>query len=115
MREEIINAKVHTSTLNDNLTKARRTFKEKLPIECRASVVLHTRYDIRLTKSKQSSNLDKQLSHLSKEQDKPLFNVKNTIICYQLESTPPKYVLETLSLGPKNSILDGFDQKRHSF
>ena len=54
--------------------------------------------------------MDKKLSHLSKEQDKPLFNVKNTVICYQLESTPPKYVLKTLSLGPKNSILDRFDQ-----
>ncbi|XP_066920782.1 uncharacterized protein [Clytia hemisphaerica] len=43
-------------------------------------------------------------------QDKPLFNVKNTVLCYQLDSTPPKYVLETLSLGPKNSILDRFDQ-----
>ena len=25
-------------------------------------------------------------------------------------SQPPKYVLETLSLGPKNSVLDRFDQ-----
>jgi len=39
-----------------------------------------------------------------------LFNVQTTVICYQLDAIRPKYVLETLSLGPKNSVLDNFEQ-----
>ena len=51
-----------------------------------------------------------KLNRLSKEQKRPLFNVKNTVMCYNLDRQPPKYVMETLALGPKNSVLDRFDQ-----
>jgi len=53
----------------------------------------------------------KQLHRLSEEQERPLFNVKNTVICSNLNHQPPKYVFETLSLGPKNSILGNFNHK----
>ena len=43
--------------------------------------------------------------------EKPLFNVQNTVVTCGLEITPPTYVMETLSLGPKNSVLDRFDPK----
>ena len=46
----------------------------------------------------------------SASSDRPLFNVENTVICYNLNYQPPKYVFETLALGPKNSILTKFDK-----
>ena len=47
---------------------------------------------------------------LSSEQERPLFNVNNTVICYKLDKNPPKYVMDTLSLGPRNPVLGKFDE-----
>jgi len=110
LRKEIIKAKSDKSTSYNKLIESRNCLKLKLPDKCRSSVILHMRYDLRLFKNKQSSTLNKKLTNLSSEQDRPLFSIKNTVICYQLDLNPPKYVLDTLSLGPKNSILDRFDQ-----
>lgn len=41
---------------------------------------------------------------------KHLFNVKNTVRRYNIHKSPPKYVLDTLALVPRNSILTKFDQ-----
>ena len=60
-------------------------------------------------RDKQQKTHNKKLLQLSDEQQQPLFNVKNTVIMYQLEKQPPQYVLETLSLGPKNAVLDKFN------
>ena len=51
------------------------------------------------------------MSRLSEDQERPLFNVQNTVIVCGLETQPPAYVMETLSLGPKNAVLDRFDPK----
>ena len=40
-----------------------------------------------------------------------LFNVQNTVVTCDLEKQPPGYVLDTLSLGPKNATLDRFNPK----
>ena len=40
-----------------------------------------------------------------------MFDVENTVILHGLDATPPSYVMETLSLGPKNAVLDRFEQK----
>ena len=37
-------------------------------------------------------------------------NIHNTVICHQLDKIPPKFVLDTLSLGPKNAVLEKFNQ-----
>ena len=51
---------------------------------------------------------NKKLLELSEQQERPLFNVSNTVLTYELDSEPPRYVMETLSLGPKNAVLDKF-------
>ena len=63
------------------------------------------------TRQEQSKTHTKKLSNLSDEQERPLFNVKNTVQISDLEKTPPTYVLETLSLGPKNAVLDDLNPK----
>ena len=42
--------------------------------------------------------------------DRPLFKINNTVICYQLDKIPPKFVMDTLSMGPRNAVLDEFNQ-----
>ena len=54
---------------------------------------------------------NKKLLALSEEQEKPLFNVRNSVMLHNLDEVPPKFVMDTLSLGPKNSVLDRFDPK----
>ena len=58
---------------------------------------------------KSLTKLDGKLYKLSREQERPLFDIKNTVICCGLKS-PPKYVLDTLSLGPRNVVLEAFNQ-----
>ena len=52
-----------------------------------------------------------KLCTLSEDQDRPLFNVKNTVLTHGLEKQPPAYVLETLELGPRSAVQDTFDPK----
>ena len=59
----------------------------------------------------QTVKLNEKLNRLSAEQGKPLFDIDNTVLCHELREMPPKYVIETLALGPKNSVLEKFDPK----
>ena len=110
LRKEIFKASEEGRTTSHKLDATREKLKQIVPRYCIPSIILHTRYDIRLLRNEQSKNLNKKLKTLSDEQDRPLFNVRNTVICYELDKLPPKYVLETLSLGPKNSVLEKFHQ-----
>ncbi|MCP3849671.1 MAG: hypothetical protein GY694_05465 [Gammaproteobacteria bacterium] len=53
----------------------------------------------------------KKLMTLSSEQGKPLFSVHNTVTLCDLDTTPPNYIMDTLSLGPKNAVLDKFNPR----
>ena len=110
MRKEIINAKNDKAAISSKLDEYRDRLKLKLPVNYRPSAIIYTIDYLRKFRMKHLSILNNKLSRLSLEQDKPLFTVNNTVICYELDSRPPKYVLDTLALGPKNSILDRFDQ-----
>ena len=92
--------------LKEKLTVIREEAKARIPVKCLPSVILHTRYDVHQIREKQSIKLSEKLRKLSLEQDRPLFEVTNTVICYDLNIKPPKYVMETLSLGPKNVVLE---------
>ena len=63
------------------------------------------------TRREQLKTHNKKLENLSDEQERPLFSVKNTVVLCDIEQSIPGYVMETLSLGPKNAVLDKFDQK----
>ena len=54
---------------------------------------------------------NKKLAALSDEQERPLFSVKNTVIECELDNPLPRYVNDTLALGPKSAILDKFNEK----
>ena len=53
----------------------------------------------------------KKLANLSSEQQRPLFEVYNTVKVIDIDFQIPEYVLETLSLGPKNAVVESFDSK----
>ena len=111
LRKEMFSAKENQEKITNRLAEKRSELQKKCPIKCLPSIV----FQVRLKRSEiieKTQNIhSKKLSQLSEEQNKPLFRVENTVKLCDVEETPPKYVLETLSLGPKNSVLDKFDPK----
>ena len=71
----------------------------------------HTRKERSENHQTQRRTHNKKLSDLSEKQERPLFNVENTVITCGLTATSSAYVLETLALGPKNAVLDRFNPK----
>ena len=110
LKREIFTGKEEKKLSLEKLTENREKLKVKLPEKCIPSVILHCRYNLRLLRQQKSLKLNDKLLRLSKKQEKPLFNVNNTVLFYNLETVPPKFVLDTLSLGPRNAIIDRFDQ-----
>ena len=97
----------HGRKVNDTSEKLRRILHHTLI----TSVVLYSRMTVQNIYLEVTSTHQKKLDNLSKQQEGPLFNVHDTVKLFELDIHPQKYVLETLSMGPKNSILDKFNQK----
>ena len=53
---------------------------------------------------------EKKLANLALHQQKPLFNVTNTVKLYDVSINIPDYVMQTLAMGPRNPIMDVFDE-----
>ena len=98
LNKEVLKAKGERKLLSKNLEEKRRLLREVAPTKWLPSIVVYTRNTRVMTRWEQMGTHNKKLTRLSEEQERPLFNVKNT-------------VMETLSLGPKNSVLDRFDPK----
>ena len=111
LHKEIIEAKTNFRHLSNNLDTVRSELRVKAPNTCLPSIILHFRMFHKELRRNVLQTQEKKMLTLSEEQNSPLFNVKNTVILCDLQKTPPKYVLETLSLGPKNSVLNKFDPK----
>ena len=109
--KELIRAKDDLKNIKHQLEEKRVALKNATPEKCIPSIILHTRNMRHRTRQEQSKTHAKKLSNLSDEQERPLFNVQNTVVTFELDTKPPKYVLETLSLGPKNAVLDQFEPK----
>ena len=109
--KELIKAKENLKVVTERLKEKRNTIKEKVPSKLLPSVALYTRCTMIELCKKQTQTHYKKLAMLSKEQEQPLFNVQNTVVTFELENLPPKYVMETLSLGPNNAVLDRFEPK----
>ena len=80
----------------------------RVPEKCIPSVVLYSTYFRRQLRSKLSKRQADKLNTLAQEQQRPLFQVKDTVVLHNIDTTPPAYIMATLALGPKNSVLDKF-------
>ncbi|XP_057310730.1 uncharacterized protein LOC130648656 [Hydractinia symbiolongicarpus] len=109
LRKELYNAKKDLLSAEEKLHENREILKIK-SYRIIPSIIFHTRLEIRQFRSTHADTLNKKLNKLSDEQGKPLFNVTNTVICYELTERLPKYVMETLALGPRNPIIEKFNK-----
>ena len=99
LRKEVYQAKGDLTSTQEKLTVNRNALKQRINAEMIPSIILHTRHEVRKTWREVSYRKNKKLLKLSQEQDSPLFNVQNTVMCFNLTTPPPKYVMETLALG----------------
>ena len=111
LRKELVKAREDFKTINQNLDVRREQLRSIAPKKCLPSIVLHTRISRSKVRREQLGTHNKKLNNLSEEQERPLFNVQNTVVLWDIDNPPPEYVMQTLSLGPKNAILDQFDPK----
>ena len=89
LKKELIKVKNDQKGHEENLEGKRRILREVTPRNCLPSVVLHTRNTRVKTRREQLRNHNKKLTFLSKEQERPLFNVKNTVVLCDLGTPPP--------------------------
>ena len=97
----------HERKVNDTREKLRQILRHTLI----ALVVLYSRTTVQNIHLEVTSTHQKKLDNLYKQQERPLFIVHDTVRFFELDIHPPKYVLDTLSMGPKNPILYKFKQK----
>ena len=75
------------------------------------SVALYSKVLVQRVLVEALSTQKKKLESLSKQQQRPLFNVYDTIRLFKIDLQLPRYVLVTLALGPKTPVLDKFNEK----
>ena len=111
LRKELVRARQDLKSANERLYANRQAIKNAVPEKLLPSIILHTRIARRTLRSAIQGSHSQKLLSLSEEQERPLFNVKNAVILYGLEKKPPHYVMETLSLGAKNAVIEKFQPK----
>ena len=109
LAQELIKAKSQQRNASKRVDDEQNIIKSIVSEKCLPSVAFFVRNAVRECRNVQKEKHYKKLLNLSEEQERPLFNVKNTVIAHDLDTDPPSYVLETLSLGPKNAVLDRFE------
>ena len=89
----------------------RSNVRDLIPRKCLPSVIFHSRVRQHQHRTEGKDRHNQKLCELSSQQEKPLFSVTNTVKLLELDRTPPAYVLDTLSLGPRNPVLNKFEPK----
>ena len=108
LRRHISTAVQQTKDLDVQLTDARNALKTGggIPVP---SIMLHSRIEINKFYRITMNTHAKKLASLAAKQDKPLRGVGNTVRVVG-DITPPQYVVDFLSLGPKHPVMDTFKE-----
>ena len=111
LKQELSKAKETVLQHNASLDAKRSALQQSIPETLIPSVVVYTRMAVHSTRNEVTTTLQKKLDNLSQEQERPLFHVQDTVKFFDIGIVPPKYVIDTLTLGPRNPVLTKFDQK----
>ena len=111
LNNELLKAKADRKALDSVLVERRHQLRVVVPDKTLPSVAVYTRLERRDTRRQGTEVHNRKLATLSEEQERPLFQVCNTVVVCGQGIKPPKYVMQTLALGPRNAVLDRFDPK----
>ena len=98
-------AKLNSTTKTDEI---RRLLADACGVFFLHSVVFYTRQFMRDVTRKTKHTHEKKKQFLSERHSKPLRTVKDTVEILDDSISPPSWVTDLLSLGPKHPILDKF-------
>ena len=96
LRKELIAARNDRTDAETKLDERRQLLKNAIPDKLLVSVAFHVRAHTREERRTVQARHNKKLLELSEQQERPLFNVSNTVLTYELDSEPPRYDIETL-------------------
>jgi len=92
-----------------NTENKRKQLLELLPRKLLPSVALYSRLSRRKIRKDVQNKHKAKMENLAKEQERPLFDIHDTVKRLNIDVKPPQYVVDTLALGAKNSIRDRFN------
>ena len=92
---------VHLNNVQLRRTELREVSSTKLI----PSIAFYTRQTVKTVRVSVQKTHARKLDAWSKEQQKPLFDVHDTVKILDEDIKPPRYVIDTLALGPKNATL----------
>ena len=111
LNREISKARSNLNDCTDRLNEKRNELRTRLPQHSIPAAVVYSRIDRVQNRQKVAATHLKKLSHLSKQQEKPLFNIENTVKIIDVSVPIPKYVIQTLQMGPRNPVIQNFNDK----
>ena len=111
LKQELFKAKKALAEHELKVKERKDILKGFLPRKLLPSVLLFTSVTVFSTRKNVEAAHTKKLENLSKGQGRQLFNLHDTVKLFELNVLPPKYVLKTFVLGPKNPVLEKFNQK----
>ena len=109
--KEIGKARYTLTECTSRLVEKRTLLKQQLPQRCIPSAVVYSRIDRVSHRNFVSATHNKKLINLSNQQEKPLFNVQNTVKVIDVRVSIPKFVMQTLSMGPRSPTMSKFCDK----
>ena len=95
LKTELNKAKKTIEKREKTVKDARIALRSIVPDRLVPSVVLFCRIEVSNTKEELMKTHCNKLQNLSKEQERPLFNVHDTVKLIDLDEVPPKYVMES--------------------
>ena len=110
LHKEIDKALKQLKEHSSNLDGKRSTLKSKTPYKVLPSIIFHSRLQRRKNRKLTQTKHEKKIHLLSQRQNRPLFNVENTVIFSDFAGHVPNYVKETLALGPRHPVMKKFNE-----
>ena len=109
LKRELNKAKKLKETHQNVVHTTRTMLRDSISAKLIPPVAFYTRQTVKQVRLGVQQTHSKKLESLSKEQQRPLFDVHDTVKFCELDIQPPRYVIDTLAIGPKNAVLDKFD------
>lgn len=95
----------------DDRNEKRNTLKDDVSQVLLPAIVYDCHPEALMERMVINDRHNNKLIQLSKQQHWPLFSIKDSVKVLDVNVQIPKFVFETLSLGPKNPVLRRFNSK----
>ena len=111
LRYEMTNATKLVTQHTANLKEKRELLKTSVPHIMIESIASYCHEEVSLKRLVIKERHQNKLIQMAETQGRPLFGIHDSVKVIDVTIPIPKYVLDTLALGPKHPVLDQFNAK----